>query len=765
MPVTTDQAVPTRAQGLELLGAVAGSGHRRPPALVRRGDGQTFQLTPIADAVLSAIDGDRDLGAIAAEVEHELGVRLERDDVAFLVEEKLRPLGVLRELDGSEPEVERANPLLALRWRVVVSNPAVTDRITAPFARLFRPPVVVFFTLAFVGASWWLLLHEGLATAARDVLYQPALLLTVFGLTMLSAGFHELGHAAACRYGGARPGAMGAGLYLVWPAFYTDVSDSYRLPRRDRLRVDLGGLYFNAVFAVVVFAAALLTGWDALFVIVPLQQLQMLQQLVPFVRLDGYHILADVVGVPDLYAHIKPTLRRLLPAGRRERPTLKRWARWVVTGWVALVVPVLAFSLLLMVVTLPRFAATAADSIGRQAGALREAWNGGDLAGTALRAIAVASIAVPLLSVTYLLSRIGRRILRRAWVATDERPARRVAFVGAVVALALFAGAAWWPDGQYEPIRQDERGTLLDGARAVQAADASPAQSTSLAHQWTVTDDGVTMPLQLVAAAQDAAEGGRFRFQLPAAPGSGDNQAFALNEVDGSTVVDVALSLVWATDGTVVNANEAWALASCRECSTSAFAFQLVLIVGDAEVVVPQNIAVAINDLCAGCVTRALAIQLIVMLARPLDDGAMARIATIWRDLEAVAAAAAAQPAGETEAAMRSIESQLLTVLEPYLATEGSPSSSTTSTTSASSSSTTSTTETTTTASTAPASQGGSSSTTATTTQRSSTTSSTTTSSTTSSTSSTTTSTTAPTTTTTAPESTTTTTAPADDQP
>ena len=47
-----------------------------------------------------------------------------------------------------------------------------------------------------------------------------------------------------------RPGVMGAGLYLVWPAFYTDVTDSYRLGRGGRLRTDLGGLYFNAIVAV-----------------------------------------------------------------------------------------------------------------------------------------------------------------------------------------------------------------------------------------------------------------------------------------------------------------------------------------------------------------------------------------------------------------------------------------------------------------------------------------------------------------------------------
>ena len=41
------------------------------------------------------------------------------------------------------------------------------------------------------------------------------------------------------------------GIYIVWPAFYTDVTDAYRLPRRARLRIDLGGIYFNAVVAVV----------------------------------------------------------------------------------------------------------------------------------------------------------------------------------------------------------------------------------------------------------------------------------------------------------------------------------------------------------------------------------------------------------------------------------------------------------------------------------------------------------------------------------
>jgi putative peptide zinc metalloprotease protein len=125
---------------------------------------------------------------------------------------------------------------------------------------------------------------------------------------------------------------MGVGLYLVWPAFYTDVTDAYRLPRRDRLRADLAGLYFNAIVAVVTMAIWLVWRADALLLLVALQVLQMVKQLSPVIRADGYHILSDATGVPDLYTHIGPTLRRLLPRHRREPSALTGRARLLVTA-------------------------------------------------------------------------------------------------------------------------------------------------------------------------------------------------------------------------------------------------------------------------------------------------------------------------------------------------------------------------------------------------------------------------------------------------
>ena len=270
-PPAPDGDVLVRASGVELLGESPGSGYRNPPALVRRGDGQVITLTPLLQQVMLAVDGRRTVAEIADEVGAASGRLVRADDVRQLVDASLRPLGLLLRADGSEPELRRSDPLLALRFRRVVTDPAVTGRLTAPFAVLFSPLVVVPVVLAFGAIAGWVLFSQGLAAATAQAFDNPALFLAIVVLTVLSAGFHEFGHAAAARYGGSTPGALGFGFYLFWPAFYTDVTDSYRLGRGGRVRTDLGGLYFNALVVLAVFAVWWATGWHAVLLIVATQ--------------------------------------------------------------------------------------------------------------------------------------------------------------------------------------------------------------------------------------------------------------------------------------------------------------------------------------------------------------------------------------------------------------------------------------------------------------------------------------------------------------
>src|SRR5439155_2697333 len=169
-----------------------------------------------------------------------------------------------------------------------------------------------------VAIDAWLFGVHGISQGLRHVLYEPALLFLLVGGVVVATAFHEIGHATALRYGGGEPGDMGVGLYIVWPAFYTDITDAYRLGKASRLRADTGGMYFNAVFALGATAAYVATGFEPLLLLVVLQNFAIVQQSLPFLRLDGYYIVSDLTGVPDMLSRIRPVLASLLPWRRAD---------------------------------------------------------------------------------------------------------------------------------------------------------------------------------------------------------------------------------------------------------------------------------------------------------------------------------------------------------------------------------------------------------------------------------------------------------------
>jgi putative peptide zinc metalloprotease protein len=669
---------PVPAAGLQLIGQAPGSGYRNPPSLVRRADGQMLQLTALLYRTLDAVDGQRDYDEIAAHVSAGSGRSITGEDARMLVDSQLRPLGVVCLADGSQPEVRKANPLLALRFRWVVSDPAVTRRITSPFGWLFLPPVVAVVVAAFVLVCKWVLFDRGLALAAHQAFDRPGLLLAVFAITVVSAGFHEFGHAAATRYGGATPGAMGAGLYLVWPAFYTDVTDSYRLGRGGRIRTDLGGLYFNALLSVAMFGLWCVTGWDAVLLVIGTQLVQMVRQLPPLVRFDGYHLLADITGVPDLFHRIRPTLLGLLPSrwGSEDSKVLKPWAKAVV-----LVVPLLALTVLVTVLSLPRVLATASVSFGHQFSAMLDRFGAFDVVGGLVKLLAVVAVGLPVVGMSYMMARSVRQLAVKLWQATAGKPGRRA--LAGLMALVVLLGLAfaWWPRGNYRPIQSYERGTLGQVLPASLAGRSVPTglregRQGSATTVWPASAGALPTAekpaLSLVLVPRSSTPDGKvaptwvFPFNRPAAPGPGDNQALAVNTTDGTVVYDVAFALVWADQDTVLNKNEAYAFASCTACRATAISFQVVLIVGNAHVVVPQNISAAVNYDCLACVTQALAVQLVLSLPGAPSAAETADIEALWAEIQAFAGQLRGLSYAEIHARLSGYEQRLADVVTKY---------------------------------------------------------------------------------------------------
>jgi putative peptide zinc metalloprotease protein len=446
-----------------LLGEYRDSGFKEAPYLARRADGQVLQLPRLLYLVAENTDGRRSYAQIAEAVTEEFGRGVSEENVRVLADNKLRPLGVLAAPDGSSLKLQRPNPLLALNFKTAVVPPGLVNALTVVFRPLFWPVIIIATVAGFIALDWWLFFVHGIAQGLRNLINEPVFFLMVFGLVVLSAAFHESGHATGCRYGGARPGVMGVGIYLVWPAFYTDVTDAYRLGKGGRLRTDLGGVYFNAIFMLLALGVYLLTHFEVLIAAILLLQFEMIHQFLPFLRLDGYYMIADLAGVPDIFARMKPILLSLLP-WRKPDPqvtVLKNWVRVVVTAWVVLTVAFVLYAYGMILLHLPTILGTAWTSFLDLVRHTSVALQNSEFVIGLFTVLQVILLTLPVLGLGWMLGRMMQRLVTLAWVRTSGRPFHRVTAYLVMAAGMLLLVAAWTPpSANYQPISPTARGTI-----------------------------------------------------------------------------------------------------------------------------------------------------------------------------------------------------------------------------------------------------------------------------------------------------------------
>ncbi|WP_347353171.1 AAA family ATPase [Intrasporangium sp.] len=447
---TTDELLGWgRAAGLDLLGEVQDSGLAQPTYLARRADGQVVQLSELLHLVLAELDPVRSPAAVASAVSDVFGRRLTTEGLAHLLHTRLVPLGLVTAQSGHEPDtgdgpdghvrrhtVARADtpvpaptarPLLSLSLRGTLLPARWVRRLARVLAPLYYPPIVLGALVCALVIDVGLIRSANLLGALGQVLGTPTLLLALYLTLTLGSLIHELGHAAACSYGGGRPGTIGFGVYLLFPAFYTDVTDSYRLSRAARIRTDLGGLYFNVLCIIGLGVLYRLTGDGIFLLAIVLMHIEMLQQLVPVVRLDGYYVLADVAGVPDLFARVGPVLRSLRPGAHPDpRVTeLRPGARRIVVAWVLLVVPTLVLAMGWLVWNLPLVVGQAVIALRSQLADLQVSWSDGDAVLVVVGVTSLVLLVIPLLGLGVLALRVVQLVGRRVLGVARRQPGPR----------------------------------------------------------------------------------------------------------------------------------------------------------------------------------------------------------------------------------------------------------------------------------------------------------------------------------------------------
>ncbi len=187
------------------------------------------------------------------------------------------------------------------RWRLL--PPRLVGKICAPLTYCYERYSVLLAVLMIV-ATRWLLYTSFDRRFIRQVMteFTPNEYLLSLLLLVAVVLVHELGHASAQLQYGLPAGGIGFQLYHYIPAFFANVDASWKLRPFHRVVVDAGGVYFQAVAGSVLFLLYLKTGSLPVLTAVVASDILIIIALNPFLRFDGYWLVADALAVPNLNA-------------------------------------------------------------------------------------------------------------------------------------------------------------------------------------------------------------------------------------------------------------------------------------------------------------------------------------------------------------------------------------------------------------------------------------------------------------------------------
>ncbi len=210
-----------------------------------------------------------------------------------------------------------------LSFRIPLVRPARFLRRTVPMVRWIYSPLFLTLTLtagllggAMVSVRW-----DEFTSFIPDMLTPTGIIGAAMAMAMAKT-LHEFGHAFTAARFGCRVGTMGVAIILGCPMLFTDATEAWKLSsHRERFLVSFAGLGAELILACwslllwnMVEAGPLR---DAFFLFSSVTWLISLAvNASPFMRFDGYYLLMDFWGIPNLqtraFALARWKLRTLL---------------------------------------------------------------------------------------------------------------------------------------------------------------------------------------------------------------------------------------------------------------------------------------------------------------------------------------------------------------------------------------------------------------------------------------------------------------------
>ncbi|SEW22767.1 putative peptide zinc metalloprotease protein [Chryseobacterium wanjuense] len=250
--------------------------------------------------ILELIDGSNSLLMIQEKLKaiHDIDLSVEAlNDIIF---KKLAKL--------TSDEVYRKSKNSYLLLKITLIKSKYVEFISKYLSFIFKNKNFVIFSFIFNIIFCVGFLYSGVHNFKLDSQKIYILPLTM-AVTLL---LHEFGHAISCRSYGAKHGDIGFGFYLLTPVLYADVTDVWKLSRKERVIVDIAGMYMESLLVLALIFLYIITGNPLFYYCSSVIVFNTLVNINPFLRFDGYWILSDITNTYNLRAKANEQLFKFI---------------------------------------------------------------------------------------------------------------------------------------------------------------------------------------------------------------------------------------------------------------------------------------------------------------------------------------------------------------------------------------------------------------------------------------------------------------------
>ena len=329
-------------------------------AMVSGGTGSVFFFTPEQWKMVGLFDGERSYREISETYTQEMGLAWSEEDVRAFADQ-LDEAGLFHKttLDFNSTADQKLAEERRRRNRKKIDISQMTFSTWDPDSYLCR----LHDLLSFVYTKWFTFLTLSMFTVMalifltgwseiwRDTAeyytftHKGAADLAEFWLLFCALGFfHESAHGLTCKHFGGGVHRMGFMLIYLSPAFFVDITEIYVYGGKwQRVAGIIAGIWVELMFCSV----ASIVWWgtplgspvhDFAYKIMLITGVAVvLMNLNPLIRLDGYYLFGELVGVSSLkessVEYLSSWVKQNLFRMPVEVPYVRRQRRWLFVGY------------------------------------------------------------------------------------------------------------------------------------------------------------------------------------------------------------------------------------------------------------------------------------------------------------------------------------------------------------------------------------------------------------------------------------------------